>query len=388
MPAAIRSPGTPARLSPRPPDSPVPPVPAPRETCTLLNVSKRARTLALSAAVPLLCSCAVYDPPPVPSIDRVESGVLPSGSPLDIVFSEPIDPDTLRLSVVPLVTDFEGNLGDEDPSLTTQLATYFTHHPEKGQTGGKGELNAGATRFRITPEEPFPIGPQLAVLIERGLSDPQGNDTTDRTRIPFAYQFQCQGGKGTDKLPSGAYFFLFDIEKPIGVQIQILADLRVDPETGTLLAQFTSGDRNPDPDRCPFPCDEDDVCALLPEPRCVIPSEKAASVDEYPDFVPQPDPPTGYSFTVNGCAEDAADGSIGIATEPTDLVVQSPPVEAIGLAINCSFTADETGTLRCAGTSGAKDVKIGGQSAGPAEGASKGRPIPPEDTPEDLPPAP
>ena len=343
--------------------------------------------LALSAALPLLLSsCALYDPPPVPSIEGVESGVLPSGGPsLDILFSEPIDPTTLRLSVVPLTTDFEGNLGDEDPDPVTPLVTYFTHDPAKGQTGGKGELDPSATRFRVFPEKPLPIGPQLAVLVEEGLSDPEGNETGARTRLPFTYEFRCDGGKGTDKLPTGAYFFLFDIEKPVAIQIQIFADVQIDPETGTLLSQFTSGDRNPDPDRCPFPCDSSTVCRLLPQPECVIPSAKAGSVDEYSDFVPTPDPPTGFSFTVNGCAEDSPDGSTGIATVPTDLVVQKPPVEAIGLAISCSFTADENGILRCAGSSGSVDVKIGGTSAGPAEGASKGRLIPPEDTPPDLP---
>ncbi len=330
--------------------------------------------------------CALYDPPPVPAIDGAENGLVPTGEPyLDIVFSEPIDENTLRLKVAPFITtDGEGNLGDEDASAETELITFFTHDPEKGQTGGIGQINKAKNRFRITPDKPFPVGPKLVVLIEKGLADQESNDTGERTRLLFAYRLQCGEGAATT-LPSGPYFFLFDIEKPVPVQIQIFADVRINAETGSLLAQFTGADRNPDPNRCPSPCKDTEACSLVPTPECVLPSLKASSLDEYSDFITNPDPPTGYSFTVVGCAKDGPDGSIGIVTQPTDLIVQKPPVEAIGLAISCSFTKDEKGTLRCTGSSGSTDVKIGGESAGPAEGSSQGRIIPIEDASKDLP---
>lgn len=340
---------------------------------------------ALATAL-LLPGCALFDPPPEPSIAGIEDGLLPSSSPtLDIAFSEPIDPSTLRLSVVPLVTDADGALPDEDADATTVLTPYFTHDPTTGDAGGTSTLDASNTLLRITPAASFPIGPKLAVLVEQGLSDTLGNATGARRRLPFAYEFVCKGTPPKNVLPSGAYFFLFDIDKPIGVQIQILADVRVDPQTGTLRAQFTNADRDPAADLCPTPCADTEVCRLLPEPECVAPSEPAGSIDEYPDYVPNPDPPTGFTFTVEGCAEDSPDGSIGLATRPTDLVVQKPPVEALGLAITCSFTKDATGTYRCSGSSGADDVKIGGTSAGPAEGSSAGRSIPPGEAPSDLP---
>jgi hypothetical protein len=346
------------------------------------------RALPPLFALLLLPACAVYDSPPVPSIAGAVDGVLPSGQDLEIVFSEPVDPSTLRLSVAPLVTDIEGNLPDEDDDPMTELVPFFSHDPQKGDTGGTGQLSADGTRFRIAPAQPFPIGPKLAVLVEEGLSDLKGNDTGARARVTFAYQFSCEGGKGTSLLTSGGYFFLFNIEKPFAVQIQIFADVRVDPETGSFLAQFTNADRNPDPSLCPFPCKTTEVCRLLPEPKCVIPSDKAGSVDEYSDFVPQPEPPTGYSFLVNGCAQDAGDGSAVVATVPTNLVVQSPPVEVIDLAITCAFKPGPDGAPRCTGSSGAKDVLIGGQTAGAAEGTSEGRVLPPEDIPPDLPPLP
>lgn len=342
---------------------------------------RRATALALLA--PLLAACAVYDAPPSAAIDGLENGLLPAGSSLDVVFSEPIDPATLRLSVVPLVTDVEGNLADEDDKDETKLEPLFTHDPAGADSGGTGELLESNTVFRIVPSKPLPVGPKLAILIEGGLADLEGNDTGVRTRLTFAYP--VQGGDGTTQLTSGVYFFLFNIEKPIGVQIQIMADLRVDSETGDVLAQFTSADRNMDPDRCPTPCKATEACRLLPEPACVTPSERAGDVDEYSDFVPHPDPPTGFSFTVHGSAGDLPDGSTGFVTVPTTLTVQMPPVEAIDLAITCSFKTEEDGVLRCQGNSGASDVKIGGSSAGAAEGTSTGRLVPAAEAPKDLP---
>lgn len=336
--------------------------------------------------LPLLAGCTVFDPPPEPSIAHLKDGLLPStDSMLEIAFSEPVDPSTLHLSVVPLTTDTEGRLADEDTDPSTALTPYFTYGSGSTITGGKAAFNADNTLLYIAPYNAFPVGPKLAVLVEQGLSDDAGNKTASRRRLPFAYQFVCKGDSPKNPLPSGAYFFLFDIDKPVGIQIQILADVRVDPQTGTLLAQFTNADRNPAKGLCPTPCADTEVCRLLPEPKCVAPSEPAGSVDEYSDYVPHPDPPTGYSFTVHGCAEDSPDGSTGVATLPTDLVVQKPPVTAIGLAITCSFTTSADGALRCSGSAGSADVKIGDSSAGAAEGSSKGRLIPPEDAPADLP---
>lgn len=339
-------------------------------------------------ALSLVSGCALYDPPPSASIAGEQDGIVPSSQPLEILFSEPIDPASLHLRVVPLVTDIEGNLADEDTDKSTELMPFFEHDPQSGDTGGTGELSPDHLVFRIKPDKALPIGPKLAVLLEPGLADENGNDTGARARLTFAYQFTCGTAKGQSLLTDGGYFFLFNIEKPFAVQIQILADVRVDPMTGAFLAQFTNADRNPDPNLCPTPCDSTEVCRLLPDPMCVLPSEKAGSVDEYSDFVPQPSPPTGYSFLVNGCAQEAEDGSTVVATEPTNLSVQSPPVDVVDLAITCAFTAGDDGVPRCNGSSGAKDVLIGGQSAGAAEGSSAGRVLPPEDVPPDLPPLP
>ncbi|MBK8251600.1 MAG: hypothetical protein IPK82_02900 [Polyangiaceae bacterium] len=345
------------------------------------------RNTLFSAACLLIgfSGCALYDPPPNPQIKGLTDGILPSSQPLEIVFSEPVDPNTLRVLVVPYVVDAEGYLGDEDSDPTTSLNPLFTHDPGAGDTGGTGMLNADGTGFLITPSTKLPLGEKLAVLVEKGLSDFNGHSTLERTRLPFSYELKCDSGTASNLISSGAYFFLFNIDKPLPVQIQIFADMEIDQDTGEVLAQFTGADRNPDPNRCPFPCESTEVCRLLPQPECVIPSEKAGTVDEHTDFIVNPDPPTGYSFTVKGCVQDNGNGGAVLITEPTDLIVEQPPVEVTDLTITCTFELDDDGIFRCAGSSGSKDVKIGGKSAGAAVGSSNGRPIPPGEEPADLP---
>src|SRR5690349_20472557 len=160
----------------------------------------KQRWIPTLAFLSLLSGCAVDDPPPSASIEGETDGLLPRGLELQVVFSEPIDPSTLRLAVVPFETDVEGYLGDVDATPLTELHPYFTHDPTAGQTGGTGTLSADATRFTIVPEMPLPIGPKLAVLIDPGLADPLGNDTGPRQRLTFAYEFVCAGDKATTVL--------------------------------------------------------------------------------------------------------------------------------------------------------------------------------------------
>src|SRR5690606_905405 len=124
-------------------------------------------------------------------------------------------------------------------------------------------------------------------------------------------EFECgSGDPEPSTLPSAVYYMLADVEKPLQTQLQLFIDMRVDPATGDWAARFTNGDRDPAVDCTPYglSCDDTEVCRTLPEPDCVEPSLKAASVDEYVDFYPNYTPPIGYSFAGVGCAADVDDG--------------------------------------------------------------------------------
>src|SRR6202012_5635938 len=157
---------------------------------------------------------------------------------------------------------------DETGDASVSLAPLFSYDPIDGATGGTGVLDPTNTVFTITPTARLPVGPTLAVLREPGLSDMKHDPTAStevRKRLIFSYSFACPG-TGTKVLTSGAYFFLLDVEQPIGTQIKIFADLDVDAPTGRLVGQFTFAARLTDPTRCSPACTSGNVCQTLPGP--------------------------------------------------------------------------------------------------------------------------
>lgn len=344
-----------------------------------------ATLVALSMALVLAVSgCQTYDSPPRPAIQGLTDGTLPDPSaPLVIRFSEPVNVKTLKVKVVKLVTDIEGNLGDEDTDPNTSLDLLYSFS-ETEESGGVGEVSQDRTTLSIRFDATPPTGPSLAVLVEPGLSDDTGHKTGVRKRLVFGYKFDCGGVSATSAFPSGVYFFVVNVEKPIQTQIQLYADIRVDESTGNVLAEFTNADRNPDPNRCTPACMTTEACRLLPAPQCVIPSTKAGDDDEYPDWVANAVPPTGYFFSATGCVS-AKDGVVRFANVPTDVTIQSPAVTVIGIQLSASFSTDAQGVFRGTGALTATEVQ---PLNGPGSGTMTARLIPPGEVPTGLAPFP
>ncbi|HEY6464206.1 MAG TPA: hypothetical protein VIY73_28760 [Polyangiaceae bacterium] len=333
----------------------------------------RALALLLCAfVIAVAASCQRYVSPPVATIDGLNDGVLPDPSqPLVIDFSKAIDPSTLSVKVIVFDPNAQGQLPDETGDPTVSLNPLFAHDPVDGDTGGTGTLDPTNTVYTITPLARLPVGPKLAVLIEPGLSDASHDSTAItgiRKRLLFSYSFTCSG-TGTQVVPSGAYFFLLDVEQPIGTQIKVFADLDVDPGSGRFVGQFTLAQRLTDPNRCSPACTNGDVCQTLPgPPACVVPSTRAGTPAEWPDFTPNATPPVGFSFTVNGCADDQGNGTAALATEPANMVVQQPAVSVDGLVVIASFSKDAAGDLVASGTVTGDDIVFGTSHLGAGHG--------------------
>jgi hypothetical protein len=334
--------------------------------------------------------CETYDSPPRTEIVGLsDKGVLadPTKS-IVLQFSEPVQPKTLKLKVVPLVTDLEGRLGDEDDDEATPLGEFFAYdgtQPDADIERGTAFLSTDGRSIEITLQETLPVGPSLAVLVEPGLSDAEGNATEVRQRLLFGYEFSCDDAGATDAFPSGVYFILLDVETPIATQVQLWADIDVDPGTGAFIGQFTNADRNPDPGRCSPACDASSACRLLPAQECVVPSTKAGTEDEYPDFVPNVTPPTGYSFAVQGCV--AADGDrVRFANLAADVDIQLPDIFIKGIEIVASFGTDAEGVFRGTGAGTAEQVFLGITPSGAARGTVVARFVPEDEVPPDVPP--
>lgn len=339
-------------------------------------------SLVLFAALVGAPACERYEPPPEPAIVGLKSGVLTDPrAPLVLSFGTPIDPATLSLQIAFLETDVEGNLYDEDDDPDTELRMLVQHDPRDGDVGVQVEVAPDATWVRLDLDSALPVGPKLVLLVDGGLRSTSGRVMKFRHRIPFSYAVQCV--EGETSFPSGTYFVLLEVEEPLGTQIQLLADIDVDPATGALVGQFTNADRNPALE-CPSKCPSTDVCRLLPAPECVPPSERAATVDEYPDFIPNAPPPTGYSFFVQGCAVD--DGAAtGVLTAPATMVVESPRVTVEGLTMTASFAPGPDGVVRATGSLTADVVRLGTNALGPGKGSMSAVRIPDDRVPPNVP---
>lgn len=338
---------------------------------------------ALAASAP---ACERYEPPPTPSIDGLQGGLLyDSKAPLVLSFGQPIDVATLKLEVAAYETDIEGNLFDEDDNPDTELKVFVAHDPVDGDKGGHLDVDPDGSTVRFIPDSAFPVGPKLVVLVEPGLRGTGGRTRNIRTRIPFSYSVKCTAGTRAANLKSGVYFVLLEVEQPLGTQIQLFGAIDVDPASGAFVAQFTNGDRNPDGARCPSHCKDIDRCRLLPAPECVAPSLKAGTADEYSDFVPNAEPPTGYSFPVEGCAVDDGTGA-GVITAPATMVVESPPVTVQGLTMTAFFGTDAKGnSVRATGSLTADAVFLGTGKLGAGKGSMTATFIPVDQVPPNLP---
>lgn len=339
--------------------------------------------LSLSAALGL--GCETYDAPPAPFIEGAQDGVLEDPkAPLVLSFAEPVDPATINIKLIRVVTDIEGNLADEVSNPATELNILYSSD-QISESGGTSELLDNNSRMRITLNAPLPIGAKLAMLVEPGLTDLNGNETKTRKRLTFGYSFKLECNAPSAVFESGYYFLLAEIKAPLSIQVQLWSYLEMDPVTGKVRGQCTNADRIKDPNRCPTPCTSGDVCRLLPEPACVKPSEKAGTVDEYVDYTPNFTPPTGYTFSVEGCVKDQEDGSVAFVTAPTEVIVQQPAVTLRNVTLAASLSKEASGVIRGGGSLAADEVLIGINASGKGEGSLDIRVVPTDEAPMDVP---
>jgi hypothetical protein len=331
--------------------------------------------LALTLGLALAASgCAVFDGPPEVSIEGLQQGLLadPTAS-IVLAFSKTPVTSTLKLEMV---------------EAGGKLPPFYTYSAAAGDVGGVSAFSvddAMRTIMTIEPDVAPAIGPSLQLVIAPGLSDLAGTVTHAERRLVFGYAPSLTCTKPVSVLQTGTYFFLANVTLPIHVQVQLFGVIDVDPLTGAVHSRFTKARRNPDPNRCPTPCDATQVCRLLPTPQCVVASTPADSVDEFSDYVPNPDPPTGFSFFVQGCATDQGGSSSAFATEKVDVQVTQPMVKLQQTQLNAAFTPDGAGVLRGTGSLVAETVLLGPIDSGKGSGDLTARSLTDAEAPPGIP---
>ncbi len=296
--------------------------------------------ILLTAAVVLLSagSCQTFDPAPDATLLNNVNGAMSTGpgAPLVVRFTEPVVPSTLRVKVVSLAVpnalDGEGNLLDEQNPPKTQAfkdSIVFAYDGSKpdddtASYGATVTLDSDSTLMTITPKTTFTISVPYMLIIEPGLEDGAGHATVPRLKIPFT--FRLSGG-GPTRLPSGYYYLIMNVNY-LSQQLRLFTDMDVDPTTGIWRGKFTAAIRQPETNSrpgCPASCPKDKpICQLLNSalPPCVVPSDKQTALNQFPDFLPDPNPPDGYIFSTEGFAKDEPDGTIAFGTAPFDIDIK------------------------------------------------------------------
>jgi hypothetical protein len=322
-------------------------------------------------------SCQTYEPPPTATLVGLRDGVLANSlDPLVLRFDRPVDPSTVSVEVAPFDIDAYGNLPDERPGGGS-LDVLLLHTPT-GDTHVKATFDDAHTTLTLvpTPAQWLPVGPSLVLLVDPGVTSTSTQTVLHyRERIPFSYTVACGGGH-TTLFESGDYFFLLQVNKPLGVELKAFASIDVDAASGTFVGQFTAALRNSDPSRCNPPCTGGDVCQLLPSQACVAMSTPPVSIDEWPDFVPKATAPNGYTFQMRGCAVDVAHGAVDILTAPGVLTVTSPAVQIQGLTFTAQFVPAAGGLVRGSGSLTATHTLFGTLDLGAGAGTLNAVSIP------------
>jgi hypothetical protein len=343
-------------------------------------------TLALASAL-LAAGCATFDAPPEASIADLDQGQLANPeSEFVVTFDKTPIASTVKLELAPFKLDDEGNLADEDSDPKTELGAYFTYDGKtKEVTGATVKESDGGKTLSFKLDKDPPVGLQLVLIVEPGLADHAGSATHARRRIVFNYATGLSCNQPVSVFKPGAYFFLSQITQPLKVPVALFATIEIDPATGAVNSRFTKAHRNPDPGRCKPACASTEVCRLVPTQQCVAPSEPAASVDGYTDYVPDPDPHTGFGFDVVGCVADQDETSTVFTTAHVDVIVQQPPVTLHRAQLTCSFTPDAAGVLRGTGSLTAEKVTLGVIDSGKGVGDLQGRSIDASKVPAQIP---
>ncbi|MEM9692503.1 MAG: hypothetical protein AAGA56_08165 [Myxococcota bacterium] len=328
-----------------------------------------------------------FDAPPQGSIVNLVDGILPDPSgTLTIAFDEEIVPETLRLRVVRLELDPEGNLLPPDQIPTLFSGQFEPSFNDFDVQGGRGVLYQGNTRFDINLFQTFPVGPSLAVVIEPGLRNTAGEEWKVQQILPFGFEFSC-GEPIPTGFPAESFLFLVaEVEQPVGAQLQLVGDFRVDQTTGDFAGQLTNAVRDDSVDCGQFGlnCAGQEVCRTLPAPDCVDPSVRAATADEWPDYVVTSEPPVGYSFPGVGCVVDVEEDVFSFTNLPTDADVSSPDITVLGLVLNLEATRGADGLLRGGGTFTASEILLGSTSSGSGSGTVTFVEIPADQVPDGV----
>jgi len=281
-----------------------------------------AALLSLPFLMPPLLACDEYDPPPEAKLIQPTVGFWTSVTPLEVRFTEAIDPASLVITIWPSEVDIEGNFRpDVRPVIEScSLATSPC-------SGLLLTLNDTATAATLTQNEVFAEreGTPMTMEIHAGLKDSQGRTRKVSTFYDFQINPQCGNQPVDIELDTGFISLAADLQV-LPIWLQMFLDFAIDKNTGRFtvagtFARVKTGEANNQND----------------------PSLMLADISD-----------VGWAVTFTGCLVKQPDGTYFLQSDPFDVsitVLNVIPVTLTGFQVQ--------GTIRPGGADDGRDFASG-----------------------------
>lgn len=199
--------------------------------CWRTALSSRFKHLLVPFLFACSTGCTEYDPPPSATLQQPEGGAFAEGDSVILLFSEPVDADTLKIRIWPNHRDIENEIVEGTEPLVAECGA----DDECGEL--VTDLVSGKQELRMSlGEELGKPGQPLIVELLPGLKDPEGNDTAASSF--WDIQFRSGAGLNTEpvEFDNGIYILLAQVEKPLPAVLTLMSDLRVLPDGRFVLA--------------------------------------------------------------------------------------------------------------------------------------------------------
>jgi hypothetical protein len=303
----------------------------------LRSMAFTALSLALGAA-----ACDEYDPPPEARIIQPTVGFWTAGTPIELVFTESIDPASLVITIWPSEVDLEGDFRPDVMPIVSACTLATT--PCDGVLAL--ELDETATEATLTQNDIFKDyeGKPLILEVHAGLADRAGRQRKVSTRFDFQVNPRCGNEPIDIALETGMMSLTANLQV-LPIWLHMYLDFAVDKDTGKF-AVFGSFAR---------------LQQRTPQlaPNYNHPDGFASDLSE-----------TGWAVYFTGCMVKQGDGFF-LQSDPFDVnivVLNTIPVTLTGFQVQ--------GTLKAGGAPDGRDFVSGTLST---SGGSFGSPPNPVD---------
>lgn len=184
--------------------------------------------------------CQEYDAPPRASLVLPAGGAWQEGDVVELMFSEPIKVETLKMKLWADVRDIEGQLPQGATPLVADCAVGACADVTVTLSEDKQRLT-----MALPKETLGKAGPPVLLQIMEGLEDEEGNPTGSAPlfTLQFRSALDCDNAEPVP-FDSGTYILGGSVTKPVPAILTLISDVKVS-EDGTFALVSAEGDEYP-----------------------------------------------------------------------------------------------------------------------------------------------